>query len=49
MGTDDPINLGLAGKSKNLSSLLAEFFVLPCPIRAAYALAPISSYPCSSG
>jgi hypothetical protein len=31
MGTDDPINLGLAEKSKNLASLLAEFLFYPAP------------------
>jgi hypothetical protein len=40
MGTDDPSKLGLAGKSKNPASLLAEF--LPRPICAANALVPPS-------
>ena len=31
MGTDDPIKLGLAEKSKNLASLLAEFLFYPAP------------------
>jgi hypothetical protein len=31
MGTDDPIELGLAEKSKNLASLLAEFLFHPAP------------------
>jgi hypothetical protein len=31
MGTDDPSKLGLAEKSKNLASLLAEFLFYPAP------------------
>lgn len=31
MGTDDPIKLGLAEKSKNLASLLAEFLFYTAP------------------
>ncbi len=34
MGTDDPSKLGLAEKSKDLASPLAEFLLLYCPIRA---------------
>jgi hypothetical protein len=29
--SNDPINLGLAEKSKNLASLLAEFLFYPAP------------------
>jgi hypothetical protein len=42
MGTDDPSKLGLAEKSKNPASLLAECLFLPCPICAANALVPPS-------
>jgi hypothetical protein len=31
MGTDDPIKLGLAEKSEDLASLLAEFLFYPAP------------------
>jgi hypothetical protein len=43
MGTDDPSSVGLAEKSKNRASLLAEFLFLSCPIRAANASVPIPS------
>jgi hypothetical protein len=33
-------------KSKNRSSLLVEFLFLPCPIRIANALVPMSLDPC---
>jgi len=36
MGTDDRSKRGLVEKSKNLASLLAEFF-LPCRIRTVNA------------
>jgi hypothetical protein len=49
MGTDDPSSVGLAEKSKNRASPLAEFLFLSCPIRAANAPVPIPFYPCSSG
>jgi len=45
MGTDDPSKLGLTEKSKNPASPLAEFLLWFCPIRAANATVPISSYP----
>jgi len=43
MGTDDSSKLGLAEKSKNLASLLAEFLLWFCPIRAANAAVPTQS------
>jgi len=47
MGTDDPSKLGLAEKSKNLASPLAEFLLWFCPIRAANAAVHKQSSPCS--
>ena len=44
-----PSNLGLAEKSENLASLLAEFLFLPYPIRTANAPELIYSYPFLSG
>jgi hypothetical protein len=45
---NDPSKLGLAEKSENRSSLLAEFLV--CPARFAPRMPPVptSLYPCSS-
>jgi hypothetical protein len=35
MGTDDPINLGLAEKSKNLASKLDRFLIFFCQSQLA--------------
>jgi hypothetical protein len=41
MGTDDPSQLGLAKKSKNFASLLAEFLFYPAPFAQRMHSCPI--------